>query len=602
LIQPDSNSQFRSLAWGLGIYAVVLLAYGSFLITHPHPLLTTPFGFTLLLVPIWIFALSEILLHERQGRLELSKKRDDHLFNDSYEQVILNRQKQLHRKILLPLCLGIGVMGPLFIAVLQGLNPWQWPPLPEEHLRAFLGFLLFLGAFQFVLGRYYIGIGSSGEKWTGVNTLGGILVYSTLFTLSLALESFFSTESLSFLTPWSKGLSALIALGYPLELLYRGLTYSYSDQVREFPFYCPLWPRGALSQNLKSQAQASLHYQFGYDFSSNIKALLLKHGGPALLIFACCWMGASSIFIVPQGSEAFVTQFGIVQQQLYPAGLHLKYPWPFERSFTVATQSLHRLNLGGGSNSHSQLWDSPEHAKDLHLLVRSPQNLSDQWPIEIWSVNASCDYRIAEAQKWVLNQSEPEKILQQLALRQLSMMHLNTERDKLFDTSRTAIEDELQHQMQAQCEKLGLGVEIIKFSLPQIHPPQESTESFHAVVKARFEKDARLVKAQGFAEQLEAKQKNEAASKLAQAQASAEQKKAHALAELKMVELISPAVALNPNLYWQRKKLIALPEISKDMHKILLLRSGGAQVQTLNLEQSINPEILDLNLETRFNK
>ena len=598
----NANSQFRSLIWGLISYGILLLAYGAFLLAHPSPLLTIPFGFTFLLLPLWVFALMEIVLFERQEILDFAKKRDDHIFEDSYEQVILRRQKQLHQKVILPLCLVLGMVGPLMIAVVQSVNPWNWPNLPQDQLRANLGFLFFLAAFQFVLGRYYIGIGSTERKWSGVSTIGGVLIYSTLVTVTLAVESLLSSESLSFTLPWIKVVCVFFALVYPVELLFHLLTYSYSHQSKEFPFYCPIWPRGRLSQKWKNQAQASLQYQFGYDLGSNLRQLGLRHGGPALILFILCWLGASAILIVPQGSEAFVTRLGVLQHRVYPAGFHTTLPWPIERSYIVNTRESQRLFLGGSEKTLSLLWDSPEHSKDLHLMVRSPKNLSDQWPIEIWSVNASIDYCVKNPILWILHQLQPEQIIKELALRRLTLNHLNIERDRLFDTSRDRIENELRNELQAECDRLEMGIEIIKFSIPQIHPPQECIESFNNVIKARFEKESRLSKAHGFVEQLEARVKNEEITKLAQAQASAEQKKAQAMALLKVVQLISPVVNLNPSLYWQRQNLATLPKISKDMQKILILRDGGTQVQTLNLEPSLNPELLDLNLETRFNK
>ena len=602
MIPSHFQGPIRSLVWGLISYGVILLAYGAFLLTHPSPLLTLPFGFSLLLLPMWAFAIMEILLHERQVVLDQSKSRDDHLFEDSYEQVILRRQKQLHKSIVLPMCLLLGIIGPLGIVLVQSYNPWNWPNLAQEQLRANLGFLLFLAAFQFVLGRYYIGIGSTGAKWSGLNTLGGILIYATLSTMALVVESLLSSEELLFTMPFIKVLAVVIALLYPVELFFRWITHSYSSRSQEFPFYCPVWTRGHLSQTWKSQARASLQYQFGYDLGSNLRRLALRHGGPALFLFGLCCLLASSMVMVPQGSEALVTRLGVLQPKIYGPGLHFILPWPLEKSYQVNSHETKRLFLGGSEKTLSMMWDSPEHAKDLHLMVRSPKNLSDQWPIEIWSVNATLDYRINNPAQWTFHQLQPDQVLKEMALRRLTLNHLSVERDRLFDTSRELIEKELLEQLQAECDQLKLGINIVNFSIPQIHPPQECMESFNNVIKARFEKQSRLCRAQGFSEQLEAQRHNLEISKLTRAAAIAEQKKAQVLALLKVVQLISPVVALHPSLYWQRQQLALLPEISKDMQKVFILRDSDTQVQMLNLEPSLNPELLDLNLETRFNK
>jgi hypothetical protein len=46
--------------------------------------------------------------------------------------------------------------------------------------------------------------------------------------------------------------------------------------------------------------------------------------------------------------------------------------------------------------------------------------------------------------------------------------------------------------------------------------------------------------------------------------------------------------------------LETLVEATEHLHKILLLQDANTTVQSLNLESNLEPELLDLNLETRL--
>jgi regulator of protease activity HflC (stomatin/prohibitin superfamily) len=147
---------------------------------------------------------------------------------------------------------------------------------------------------------------------------------------------------------------------------------------------------------------------------------------------------------------------------------------------------------------------------------------------------------------------------------------------------------------------LGTGLKIHQFSLPQVHPPTSTVESFLETIKAKFEKEAMLSASLGQREQLATQQQFLRRQETAKAKALAQQTLSHAEAQSIRMALSAPIINIHPELYWQLSQLETLVEATEHLHKILLLQDANTTVQSLNLESNLEPELLDLNLETRL--
>lgn len=622
-MNPQATSFLRRAAlWSLLTYLVAFLFYAVYVAGQPQIWLSLPFYTTPGLLLFWLHAILSLQLQDRERQLQQQgQQQNDQLFDESYEWIILQRQKSLADRILrtgAALCFGLALIA---LVIVQWINPFEFPALSPKTSYGSLAFCLFLAALQFVLGRFLGGSESYGPEGaadhasSGTNlsdgpqtakawpitlrTLGGLLIYHALFTLIFGLQAFSAIETFQFLTPWLQKLGALAAALYLLELPLRLISSAYGRDREPGRALCPQWAFKPWNQKLREQAAQSFKYQFGYDLQSNLSRLLQSHGGPLIIVLFLCWMASDMITSVPFGHKGYLQHWGQYQKEPLAPGLHIKWPAPIQNIAIISQQRQKVLSLGGLEHGDSHLWDNPEHSDDDLLIVRTPKIQNDQWPIELVSVGATVSYNIAEPIAWLSHHHDARETLHALAKRELIQTHLTHDRDTLLESSRSEIENELKIELQKSCDQLQLGVHINGFSIPQMHPPASTVESFQEAVKADFQKQSTIAQAKGEAQSLLAKTESEKRIRLAQAQAQRAQILSAATAMLQRVKHSSQLHAVNPELYWQRQQLETLPKATAEMHKILLLSPHEQHVQTLNLEPTLEPELFDLQLETQ---
>jgi regulator of protease activity HflC (stomatin/prohibitin superfamily) len=600
LNQQQLQFQRQSLKWSFLVYLGVLLAYAGFVSTHPSPWLVLPVCFSAGLAAQWIQAFLLGRLQQQKIVLSAQHEHDEQIFEESYEHIVLTRQFQVVKGTLGILATSLNVVGMIVFALIQITDPWQWGPLGSEFRHGNMAFLLFLAATHFVLGRFLSAVDAKSPLAAPSKTVGGLLIYSALAITIFALQVFFSTETFAFIVPWLSWASALAALIYPLELPILSLSHAYGQNKSPLGPAVPKLANAPWAQKIQGRAQNVLQYQFGHDLNSNLKRMLNQHGGPLLLVLFLSMAASNAVFTVPLGHEAIISHWGVLKSEPLAPGLHIKWPEPIETVTILRRRQEKLLTLGSSSKeSGSHMWDTPEHQNDLKLILRTPDQQNNQWPIEIISVSAVIRYHISDSKQWIRQSSQPEAILEALALREITDVHLINHREQLLETSRNLIEQQLQQSLQVRCDQLQLGVNILGFTIPQIHPPAETLESFQEAVKSRFQKEATISKAEGERDQWLARIEAERSIKRSQAEAEKTKILADASSLLIRVQLLSKVVATDPELFWARQHLEALPRVTADMHKVLLLSEHDKKVQLLNLESDLEPEMLDLNLEAR---
>jgi membrane protease subunit HflK len=597
------HKEQQGLKWSLTIFIIIHLAFAAYAGTHANPWLATPFLLALAALPFWIHALllGKVLQQESELQYQLKSEHseNDLIFDEAYEVIIVKRQITILNKYILPCAAILAVISFLSFSYLHLFDPWQWGKLPQKNGFAHIAFLTFLSAVTFVSSRFLMGASTSSPLATHSKNIGGLLFYNTI-TLSLFTTLFILNSGLlHFLSPIITIALAVTTLTYPLELPFNILNHFYGQQPS---ILGPLGTRLAhfsLHSKLKDRTSETLQYQFGYDLSSNVKKILNQHGIIVAWVAIGCYTLSDSIVTIPTGHEGVISEWGNIKKDSLLPGLHFKWPNPIQKCHIISKRQEQIITLGKSDEDEAHTWDSSQHENDLQMILKSPLENQDQLPIEIVSISAILRYHINSPKDWMSHHISPRETIYHLAFNKLTHIFLKKNRRELYETSRNEIEERLREQLQQSCKSLNLGIQVLSFSIPQIHPPTETLESFQEAVKAQFERETMVTSAHSQAEQLLLKSKSQRNVELHRAKAKSDAITAKVKGLTNYMNHLLVFKDKEKDIFWQRKKIEALPDALESMHKIIVLSKHKDVLQTIDLQQDLNPELLDLNLEAR---
>jgi regulator of protease activity HflC (stomatin/prohibitin superfamily) len=196
------------------------------------------------------------------------------------------------------------------------------------------------------------------------------------------------------------------------------------------------------------------------------------------------WAG-SMFTAVPTGGQGVRVRLGHFIEPALEPGLHVGWPWPFERVEVVETGALRELSLGferdiGGAI----LWAEKHFEGEKNLLVGSGE--------ELLTVNVPIYFRIADPVAYLRHTADATIALTHLAERHLLALTAGHESFRLMTIDRDATAAELRRRLQTEADALRLGIAIAFVGLKDIHPPVAVAPAYQDVVSAEEEKEAHI--------------------------------------------------------------------------------------------------------------
>ena len=581
----------------LGTFALVLFfdfAYALLAFITEAPLIYQSSLLDLAFLPLWVYALLDLRLKQKQKEeKKLSEKRSDHLFDQSFEHVVLERQVKFAKTKLQPFMVIISMIAVAFITW-QCINI-EWNDKSQISNSVQAAFLLFRGSLSFVLARYLQGL-AKASKAPHLETLAGLCLHHAIFMVMLSFRSFLHREGLEFLENWTLFASILPLAIYLLEVPLKSIQYYYSSEKPDTPPQTPKWLWFHWSKDLSTDAKSAMTYQFGYDLSSSLKEIGKKNVFTLLPIFLLClWLG-SAVHLVPIGHQGILVKLEKVQNVVEP-GLHLSLPWPFGSVESIQTTKIHRLEIGGTGGDHQALlWSQGGHSQETYLIFQDGYGKHDL-PVEVYAVNALLTYRINDVKNYRFLHKNPEDTIRCETKRLLALGAIELSRSSILEQERLELNSKWKTRLQSKMDELKLGIELLHFGLPQIHPPSETNESFQELSVANNKKDARVLQAEGEARQKKALMESAVYANIQQAHSKAKSILAKTEGDYQTLLNVLPVAKLDQHLFLTRRKLQKLIDIADTVKKVAILTPTPIDVQSLNLEPEFEPELLDLNLD-----
>ena len=389
---------------------------------------------------------------------------------------------------------------------------------------------------------------------------------------------------------------------------------------------------GLLGQpgSLLSTATQALDYQFGFKVSETWFYRYIEQKLALIISIQFLVLFFSSSFVVINANEkATLERFGSLKGIIEP-GFHLKLPWPIDKIYRFKTDEVHSFTLGILDDNYEQneeekkitrvlLWTQPHNHgsaenldKNMNMIVASDVDIagsdSKTPSVNLLTVSIPVQYRISNLTNWIEQTDNTGKLLQGLAMREVTQFLIGADIDNLMGAGYTDAQISLQKKIQTQANAHNLGAEILFVGLQHIHPPvgQNENSKESGGVAEHYEK---VIVAQLNAETNRLGAILYSAGKVPQAQASAAEfvskakidstnKVAIAQAEAKRFANQITAFEGARSVYTTRMKLESFQAATKGSRKYILSDPANRDVINLELQDQLRSDLLDVTVDS----
>ena len=313
-------------------------------------------------------------------------------------------------------------------------------------------------------------------------------------------------------------------------------------------------------------------------------------GGPlailivAILVGALLWLATGFYTVVP-GEKAALRMFGVYQQGSSTAlmggtepGLHWWWPSPVGERAIVKVDEIRRMELGFRGTSpvpvESLMITGDENIVDAQLLVQ--YNVKD---IELFL------FRVIDPTGLTIRDATESALRQIVGSRNI---------DDVLTTQKEQVQSETKLLLQKLLDDYETGIRILEVKLQSVLPPEQVSDAFDDVVRAKEDKEKIINLADAYEEDIIPKARGEAQMLLQEAEAFKAQRVNLATGQASRFLSILEEYQKAPRVTRQRLYLEAMEEILPNITKYIIAEeSGGNLLELLPLTPAEIPDTLN---------
>ena len=299
-----------------------------------------------------------------------------------------------------------------------------------------------------------------------------------------------------------------------------------------------------------------------------------------LLAVVGIWLASGFYTLKADGGEqAVVLRFGAYVRTDEQAGLKWHLPYPIETVEIVRADVVRTLEIGyrtdsvGGSNEQSRFSTIPEEA----LMIPGDENLVNTETV--------IQYRIKNIHDFVFNVEEPIsslRIVSESAIRRIVAFYTL---DDVLTDQKEMIQSEIREDLQTICDIYGLGVDITKVALQAVYAPEEVTEAFDDVIKAREDKARYINEANKTSNEILPAAQGKAQEILNEAQSYKEKRTAEARGDVENFKQVYQRYVLGKEVTRTRMYLEVMEQVLPGA-KVYIMNEDGGTLKYLQLDGS----------------
>ena len=236
--------------------------------------------------------------------------------------------------------------------------------------------------------------------------------------------------------------------------------------------------------------------QLGIDIRSTWALTVVRRSIEPLVfgLALVLWL-TTCLTVVAPDEQGLVERLGVAAEgsPLMP-GLHAHLPWPIDKVFRVAAQRAQIIEIGhegeepGGAED--VLWARKHAENEYTLLLGNGRDLI--------TVDAAIQFRIRDVHAWRYNSQNPVDAIRALGYRAVMRDTVNRTLADALSENVALLASHMRSVVQKDADELGLGVEILGFTVGGMHPPVTVARDYQAVVSAELRKVTVVVNAQAY--------------------------------------------------------------------------------------------------------
>jgi len=275
----------------------------------------------------------------------------------------------------------------------------------------------------------------------------------------------------------------------------------------------------------------------------------------AVLVLAV-W-ALTGVYMIDAAQRGVVLRFGAYQGLTQP-GLRWHLPWPIE--------SVEKINIGATERLSYQ----------GSMLTRDEN---------IVNVDLVVQFRRTDPQGFLFNMRDPEDTLTDVTASAIREVVGRNVLDFVLTDGRAEVARDTQDLLQATLDAYGAGVTVYEVNLQDANFPREVESSVQDSIKAREDRERRILEAESYSNEILPRARGEAARRRQNAEAYRSQVVADAEGESDRFSQVLVEYQKAPGVTRERLYIETLEEILAKSTKVLVDTEGGNNVLYLPLDQ-----------------
>lgn len=274
--------------------------------------------------------------------------------------------------------------------------------------------------------------------------------------------------------------------------------------------------------------------------------------GLLLLLVAGILVSNQLFFRVNPGEQAVVLRFGR-PQRLSNAGLHLRFPWPFEE---VIVKSITQVNRIASDRLFMRRSDVG------HVMLTGDENLVEVQFTVLWAIK--------DLKNYLFNARQPEATLSSLSESVVRDIVAQTPIASILAEGRSTINQQAHTDLQKLADEYGLGIRIQEVMMGRIDPPEDVIDAYRDVQRARADQERAINDAGAWAYDHVHGKRAVANEITTRAKAESARMAAHAEAKVAPFLAALSEYRLNPRVIRDQLVIDASESVLKGQSKVVL--------------------------------
>lgn len=288
-------------------------------------------------------------------------------------------------------------------------------------------------------------------------------------------------------------------------------------------------------------------------------------------VLTLIWLG-TGFFIVEEGQQAVITQFGKYQTTVSSAGFNWRLPYPIQRHELVFVTQIRSVDVG----------------RDIVLkatgLRESAMLTEDE---NILDIKFSVQYRLSDARAFLFESKDPGAAVVQAAETAVREVLGKMRMDAALSEDRDQIAPRVRALMQVILDRYKVGVEVVGINLQQggVRPPEPVQASFDDVLKAGQERERAKNEAQAYANDVVPRAVGSASRLKEEADAYKARVVAQAQGDAQRFRSVLVEYQKAPQVTRDRMYLDAMQQIYSNVTKVMVDSRQGSNLLYLPLDK-----------------